>query len=404
MSKFNKKDFPWFSNNPGLVYFDNGATTLKPYSVIENMSMYYSKLSTNTHSKDSEFTKLTDDVCENTRKMIASMLGVSSKEISFSSGATNSLNLFINSISRNLQDGDEVIVSVADHTSVLIPWFEVLKTKKIKINYIVDFETRLKSSDYTKLINERTKAITVIAGSNLLGFVSDFNQICYDVKKINPNIFTIIDATQYFPSIRKTINSDVVDYLCASAHKMIGPTGLGFSYISNRVESLTIPILFGGGMNKRVDFDTYEPLPAPYKYEAGTPNIGAIFGFNKSLEYLSKIDFNSQLNFEKSLVSKLISELKKIDGIFIPNENPDIGIVSFMIEGVNSQELASYLGRRGIICRSGTSCVKLISKKVGHNDFVRLSLYFYNDLEDVDLFLKVIKSYKKGDEIIDVIG
>ncbi|WEK82933.1 MAG: aminotransferase class V-fold PLP-dependent enzyme [Mycoplasma sp.] len=397
-----KDDFQWFKTNPSLTYLDSSATSLKPKQVIEAINHYYNDLCVNPHNKDSVFAYNSTKILTETRQVVANLLNVKFNEVIFTPGATYSINLVANGLSKFVHENDEILLTYAEHTSNLLPWQNLAKKTKAKLVF-TGSELFVKEEDLVKAITPKTKILTFANVSNVLGYNLDYKSIAKKARAINPDIIIAIDATQAVPHIRHDLKDAQIDFLAFSAHKMLGPTGIGVCYINEKWLQKIDPLVYGGGMNAIVEDNDYTYATVPDKFEGGTPNVGGIAGLGAAVNYLNSIGWDNIEQHEHNLKQYLNQELKKIPHVEYYNEAAPFPIVFFNIKGCSSQDLASYLGSKNIIVRAGLSCAKLSTKITKVPSAVRASFYLYNTKEDVDKLIKVLKEYKKGDELTHVI-
>lgn len=395
----------WFNNNKDFIYLDSAATSLKPVEVLDKMKEYVDYDCTNSHNTDSAFSYKAISVIDETRKLLSNFIGVNSENIIFTPGATYSLNTVANAMLPFLNEGDEIVITNAEHSSNILPWFDLRDKRKIVIKF-ADYNDFLNDKDYYdiyKKINNKTKIVSFANSSNLFGKPIDAIAISKKIKEINPNTLVCIDSTQFLAHSKINVRDSDIDFLVGSAHKMLGPTGIGFLYISpNLIEKLQ-PNILGGGMNHEIRREYFSFAKGHHKFEGGTPNIMGIYGWNAALKIYNEIDIEKEKKRIYELKRYLDSHLVNISGIKIFNKDIDSFITLFAHESVFSQDLAAYFGKNKIILRSGLSCAKLSDEIIGQPHVVRLSMHFYTTKEDIDSFLKVIKNFKKGDELNDII-
>ena len=396
----NREDFPILKNN--LIYFDNGATTLKPQVMIDATVDYYKNYSANAHRGDYNISVKVDELYEETRTFIKEFINAKKeKEIIYTSGTTDSLNRIIFGYFANtLNKDDEVILTKSEHASNLLPWFELVDKIGIKIKYIELNEHKEVTLDSLKnIITDKTKVISIAHITNVIGDVRPIKEI---IKLAHSkNILCVIDGAQSVPHMKIDVEDLDIDFLAFSAHKMCGPTGVGILYAKEELLKDLKPISFGGGMNS-----TFTPngdrlyYASPYLYEAGTQNIAGVLGFKASIEYLSKIGMDNISKYEKGLKKYAVKRLKEIDNLEIYNEFSDSGIISFNYKDIFAQDLAIYLNKYNICVRSGSHCAKILNEELGIKNTCRMSLYFYNTKEEIDYLIKVLKNQKIKEEII----
>ncbi len=394
-----KKDFPWFKEHD-LVYLDSAATTLKSNEVLAAANDYLTNWSYNPHNKDSMYTYKCSEVIEDTRKLLSQYIGTKHNEnIVFTPGATFSLNMIADGIKNILEKDDEIIINVMEHASNILPWYKIAEEKKAKVIFSDITNHHLNEDDLLKKINSKTKIVSFANATNLLGTFVNAEALSKKIRAKNPNIIIVIDATQYVALHKMDVDNSDIDFVVCSGHKMTAPTGIGMIYFSPRVSKLFKPYILGGGMNNTILKDSYTPLNNVEKYEAGTPNVLGIFGWNAALKYLLKIDLEKERQRLINLKKYLDSELVKINDIVLFNQDVDTYITVFKHKKVFGQDFANYLGQKKIIVRSGLSCAKLIVNDIAETDVIRASMYLYTDKEDVDKLIEAVKKFKIGDEL-----
>lgn len=396
--EFLRDEIEWFKNNNDYVYLDSGATSLKPKSVIDNMSYYCNYVSTNPHNNDSLFAHQAHIVMDDTKQKIAKMLNTDKKSIIFTPGATYSLNLVANILEPFFEKDDEIILSNAEHASNLLPWYELREKKGIKLVFVdIDLNSDNIQNFLDKVTN-KTKLVTFANETNLLGNSIDAIKLANEIKKINNNIWINVDACQFLAHSKLDLSDSNIDFLSGSAHKMLGPSGIGLLYINKNLIEKVKPLVYGGGMNFEITKNYYTLVSGVEKFEAGTPNILGIYGWNKALDYYldSDLEHNKQRIYE--LKHYLDENIEKIPGFKVLNKNIDAFNTIFFHDKVFSQDLASYLGNNKIIVRAGLSCAKLANEVIKQNHVVRASFQFYTNKNDIDKLIEALKKYKKGDE------
>lgn len=386
----NREDFLMLENN--IVYFDNSATTFKPKCVVDKMCDYYNNYCSNSHRGDYDISFKVDDEIDNTRYLVHKFINSKVKdEIIFTRNTTESLNLVVFGFFYDyLNEFDEVILTNDEHASNILPWLVLSKYKNIKIKFID------KVSDIENVISEKTKVISLAHITNVYGEVRDIENIVKFAHK--NNILVVVDGAQSVPHKKIDIQKLDVDFLTFSAHKMCGPTGVGVLYGKYELLNRMKPLLYGGGMNKDYNFEKLVLSDIPYRFEAGTLDISNIIGFSESLKYLNNIGMSCIEEYTYKLKKYFIYRLKEIDYIKIYNENCLGNTIVINMDGVLSGDLGLYLNSKNICVRSGKHCARMINN---NDDTVRISLYFYNNYEEVDYFISVLK---EKDKIIEFVN
>lgn len=390
--KMNREDFPMLKQD--LIYFDNGATSLKPQQVIDSIVDYYQNYSANAHRGDYDISLKVDSNYELTRILVKEFIHAnSSKEIAFTSGTTDSLNKIIFGYFRYyLKAGDEVLLTRSEHASNLLPWFELQDQIGIRVRYIeLDQFHRVTMEKVKEAITPNTKVISIAHITNVVGDIRPMKEITQYAHE--RGILVVCDAAQSIGHMKVDVQDLDVDFLAFSAHKMCGPTGVGVLYAKENLLTDTKPIIFGGGMNASFDTDgtrIYSEIPT--LFEAGTPNIAGIIGLGASISYLMNIGMDKIEAYEQELKQYLITELKKIPEIILYNEESESGIVAMNYQGIFSQDLAIYLNKHHICVRSGSHCAKILKDEIGIKNTTRISLSFYNTKEEIDQLVMALKN------------
>lgn len=396
----NREDFEMLKEN--IIYFDNGATTLKPNILAETISDYYNHYSANAHRGDYDISLKVDSLYENTRELVREFIGAKkAKEIIFTSGSTAALNQIIFGYFKyNLKKGDEVLITKGEHASNVLPWFELVDEIGIVVKYIPLTSTlTVTMENVQKSITERTKVISLAHATNVAGDIRPIKEITKFAHE--KDILVVVDGAQSVPHMKVNVEELAVDFLAFSAHKMCGPTGVGVMYGREELLNNTRPILFGGGMNASFEPDgkrIYHDIPT--LFEAGTPNIAGVIGFGKVLTYLDNIGMDQIHTRELELAQYAKKRLKEVPNLIIYNEESNSGIIAFNMKDIFSQDLAIYLNKYDICVRAGNHCAKILKGDIGIKNTCRMSLYFYNTKEEIDTVVEVLKNPKIREEII----
>ena len=389
----NREDFNIL--NKDIIYFDNAATSLKPNAVINKINEYYNEYPLSYHRGEYDLALKVEKEVEETRLLLKDFINANLKEeIIFTSGTTLGLNMIINGFFKYyLKEGDEVLLNKSEHASLLLPWLILKEKINIKIKYIeLDKDLSFSISNFKKCITNKTKVIALSHITNVVGDIRDLKEIIKVAH--NNNMLVLIDAAQSLSHIKVDVKDLDIDFLVSSAHKMYGPTGVGFIYGKEELLNKVKPLVMGGGMNVSIYDDIiYKNLP--HKLEAGTLNISGIIGYKESIKYINNLGINNINNYVKDLTAYLINNLKMIKYINILNPKSESGIVSFNIEGLFSQDVAHYLNKYNICVRSGDHCAKGLKDILGYKNTIRVSLSFYNTKEEVDKLINLLKDIKK---------
>jgi len=390
----NRKDFPILDD--GMIYLDTAATSLKPVNVIKEINNYYLYYSANIHRGDYNIAFKTDKAYDEAREKIAKFINADTKEIVFTSGTTSSINLVANGYFRNvLKEKDEVLITKAEHASNVLPWFELVKTNGIKVNYIDlndKFEVTL--DNVKNAITDKTKVIALAHITNVIGDVRPIKEICeYAHSK---GILVLVDGAQSVPHIETDVKDLDVDFLAFSGHKMFGPTGIGVLYARFDLLDKIYPVNLGGGMNE--SFDTPEEVKLkelPARLEGGTPNIAGAIGLGYAVDYINSIGIDNIYNHELDLRYYLVDKLNEISHIKVINPKSKSGIVTFLVDDVFPQDVSFYLNKYDICLRVGNHCAKLLKDVIGYKNTIRVSLYSYNTKEEIDKLVNLLSDKDK---------
>ena len=389
-----REDFPMLKQD--IIYFDNGATTFKPQCVIDAMNDYYSNYSANAHRGDYDISYKVDVNYENTRNKVAKFINANTEEIVFTSGTTDSLNIIVNGFfKQNLEVGDEVLITLSEHASNVLPWFKLAKTNGIIIKYIeLDKNLHVTLNNIKKAITPNTRVISLAGITNVVGDERPIKEICEFAH--NNNIFVIVDGAQSVPHTKTDVKDLDCDFLAFSAHKMCGPTGVGVLYGKYELLESIEPINLGGGMNESFDsIDEVYLKDVPIRLEAGTQNIAGVIGLGATIDYLNKIGMDNIKIYEIKLKKYLIEKLKNIPHINVVNEECDSGIVAFNVDGIFAQDVAYYLNKYHICVRAGNHCAKILKNAIGVKNTVRISLYFYNTESELDKLVDLLSDKER---------
>ena len=397
-----KNDFPMLQKD--IIYFDNGATTLKPKCVMEKMDDYYYNYSSNAHRGDYKISLKASSEYEKVRDKVKNFINAEkSEEIVFTSGSTDSLNMIIYGYFKyNLNMGDEVLITKAEHASNILPWFELSKDIGINVKYIPLTENHMVTiENVINSITEKTKVISLAHITNVIGDMRPIKKIVeYAHSK---GILVVVDGAQSVGHTKVDVRDLNVDFLAFSAHKMLGPTGVGVLYGKYDLLDKIKPIRYGGGMNvafSDVDNVVYKDLP--YRLEAGTQNIAGVIGFGPAIDYINEVGIDNIEESCDSLKEYIIKELKKIKHIKLYNENVEGAIVTFNVDKVFAQDTAIYLDKYNICVRSGSHCAKKLEDEFGIKNTCRISIYFYNTKEDADKLINALKNENILEESLGV--
>lgn len=392
-----KKDFPIFENK-NIAYLDSGATTQKPRYVLDKINEYYEKSNANPHRGAYSLSVEATELYEGARAKIANFINAKyQEEIIFSKNASESLNLVAYSYGLdNLSEGDEVVLSIMEHHSNLVPWQMVTKKTKSTLKYMYinkDFE--LSKEEIESKITDKTKIVAITQVSNVLGTINNVKEIIKYAHKKGAKV--LVDASQSIPHIKVDVRDLDADFLAFSGHKMLAPLGIGVLYGKREILNKMNPFLMGGDMIEYVYEQNTTFAPLPNKFEAGTQNVEGVVGLAAAIEYIEKIGYDEIDKIEKEVVSYAIDELSKLDFLTIymtPNRENHSSVISFNINGVHPHDVASILDSENVCVRSGNHCAQPLMRFLGIDSTCRASFYFYNTKEDVDRLVKALnKAY-----------
>lgn len=389
----NREDFPMLNKNE-IIYFDNGATTLKPQPVIDAVVDYYTNYTANAHRGDYKNSLKVDDTYEGVRKKVKEFINAKeTSEIAFTAGTTDSMNLIAFGYFKNiLQKDDEVLITESEHASNILPWFILAKEIGIKVKYIpLSKKNEVIIENVEKAITPKTKVISLAQITNVIGDIRPIQEISSLAHK--KNIYVVVDAAQSIAHTKVDVRELDIDFLAFSAHKIYGPTGVGVIYGKFNLLDKLIPRNYGGGMNATFTTDGYLELrEIPVRLEAGTPNIAGVIGLGAAIDYVNNIGIDNIKEYEHMLKRYLVSKLKQLDFIEIYNEFNSGSIVAFNIKNVFSQDTAVYLDKYNICVRAGNHCAKILNNVFNVNNTCRISLSFYNTKEEIDKLIEVLKN------------
>lgn len=389
-----RNDFPMFKNNPDLVYFDSSATSFKPYSVINRVLNYYSFLNANIHRGDYDISFKVSKMYEDTRITVKKFINAENEsEIVFTSGDTESLNLISYGFLNNyLNEGDVILTTLEEHASSVLPLFRLLKEKGVVVKYIqLNDDGTFNMDNYEKAFDKtNVKFVQLAYVSNVLGYINPIKDIV-TVAHAHGALVSI-DAAQAVSHIKIDVQDLNIDFLSFSAHKMCGPSGVGVLYAKKELLDAMSPLNLGGGANARFEKDGSIILKnAPYKFEAGTPNIEGVLGLDEAVKYLMNVGMDNIYTYTKELNRYMLDKLSKLDNIVIYNKNATTGIVTFNFKDIFAQDAATYLNSKNICVRSGNHCAKILKNVINTDDTIRASLFFYNTKEEIDRFIEVVQ-------------
>ena len=391
-----KADFPTLNqkiNGNDLIYLDNAATTQKPANVIKAVENYYKLINSNIHRGVHTLSGKATEAYENARSNIAEFIKADNrKEIIFVRGATEAINLVAHSnVKPILEEGDQIIISQMEHHANIVPWQIICEERKAKLRIIpMNHKGELLLSEFKKLINEKTKFVSINHVSNTLGTVNPVEEIV----KISQskNIKIMIDGAQAIQHIPLDMVKLAADFYCFSGHKMYAPTGIGVLYGKTELLEKMPPYQGGGDMIKSVTFEKTVYNDIPNRFEAGTPNISGVIGLGAAIEYLTEIGMNHIYEHEKELLDYATQEIKKIERVkIIGNSDNKASVLSFVIEEIHPHDVGTIMDKHGVAVRTGHHCTQPIMDFYGIPATARASFGIYNSKIDVDCMINAIK-------------
>ena len=390
-----RADFPILKrqiNGKPLIYFDNAATSQTPQIVIDSIVDYYSNSNANIHRGVHSLSQEATDLYEEARLKIQKHFNIKkSYEVIFTSGTTHSINIVATGFGSLLKEGDEIIVSALEHHSNIVPW-QMLCEKTGAILKVIPMneEGELIMSEYDNLLSEKTKLVFTNHISNALGTINPIEEIIEKAHAIGAAV--LIDGAQACPHIKPDLQSLDVDFYVASAHKIYGPTGVGFLYGKEEWLNKLPPYQGGGDMIKEVTFEKTTYADLPHKFEAGTPNICGGIAFGVALDYANNIGFDVIEKREKELLNYATKKLLAIDGLKIYGTTANkTSVISFNIEGIHPYDIGTIVDKLGVAVRTGHHCAQPIMDFYKIPGTVRASISFYNTFEEIDILVKSVQ-------------
>lgn len=392
-----RKDFPILSsqiyNDKPLVYLDNGATTQKPKCVIDAISKAYSTVNANVHRGVHYLSQMATDQAEESRRIVSEFINSNSiREVIFTKGTTESINLIAHSFCQHFcQPDDEIIISAMEHHANIVPWQLQEKITGVKLKVIPITESgELKIDEFKRLISSKTKLVSVMHTSNVLGTVNPIEEII-EISHQH-NIPVLVDAAQAVQHTVVNVQKMDCDFLVFSAHKLYGPTGVGVLYGKEEYLNQMPPYQGGGEMINQVSFDGTTFNELPFKFEAGTPNYIDIIAFGEAIKYIQNIGLDNIQRYEDQLLKYCTLELEKIKEVKIYGTATNkSGVISFLAEGIHHYDMGMLLDKMGIAVRTGHHCAQPLMNELRIEGTVRASFAFYNTKEEVDILIAGVK-------------
>lgn len=395
----NRHDFPLLQKD-NLIYFDNAATSLKPKAVLLAMEEYYTNYGTSVHRGLSPLAASTTDLYEDARKKVANFINAKQTEIIFTSGATMSINLVARTWGEtNLKKDDVVVLSIAEHHANIVPWLQLKEKIGIKLLYLPLLDSgEFDLEKSIEIINsDSVKLLAITQASNVLGIVNPVKQLIAEAKK--KNIVTLVDATLSAAHIQIDVLDLACDFLVFSAHKILGPTGVGVLYGHLELLNNMPPFLGGGSMISSVTKDNFTSAELPYKFEAGTPNIAGVIGLGEACQYMQNLGWKTIQTQEQLLTNYFLSVISKLDFVTVLGASDNkLPVFSLVLHGIHPHDVSDLLGQEGIVLRAGHHCAEPLHDYLGVAATLRVSLSFYNTTDEIDIFITklqdLISSFK----------
>ena len=386
-----KRKFPIFKESD-LIYLDNASTTHKPLNVIDCVNNVYAEANANVHRAIYNLGDKSTRLYEDSRKKVSQFINANSpKEVIFTSGATESLNLLAYSLSHDLNEDDEILITEMEHHSNIVPWQLIAKKTKAKIRSIPlleNGELDLRESD--SLFNQKTKIVSVTHMSNVLGTINPLKRLSNLARKIGAKF--IVDGAQGVPHMKVNLKQIDCDFYVFSGHKMLGPTGIGVLWGKYELLNKMEPFLGGGEMIDSVTLEESTWNEVPYKFEAGTPNFVQAIGLGEAINYLEDLNMKSIEDHERELTKFALEELNRVENIKLHGSAKNRGgVISFTLKDIHSLDLAQFLNEDNIAIRVGHHCAQPLLNKLGETSTARISFYLYNDDSDISKLCKTLK-------------
>ena len=392
-----KKDFPIFEreiNGKRLTYLDSGATSQKPEVVINEMSNVYSNINANVHRGTYVLSSETTTKYEDVRNKLKEFINAySSDEIIFTKGCTEGFNFLANSICKDLNPGDEIILTEIEHHANIIPWQMAAEKYNLKIKYINITESfNLDIDHFESLLSSNTKVVSIVGESNMSGMLPDIKKLNSLIRE-KTNAIYIVDGAQLVPHRKIDVQDLGIDFICVSGHKMLGPTGIGVVWGRKELLEKLDPVYGGGDMIEEVFYETATWAPIPHKFEAGTPPYVEAIGLGAAVDYLTKLDMKNVEKHSDDLRLYAKNKLENIDRLNIVHTNSNVAGCTFAmsVEGVHATDVSLMLDTFGVAVRAGHHCVQPFHRKLNLDATFRATGYIYNDEEDFDILSNAIE-------------
>ncbi len=394
-SKEIRKDFPIFNDNK-ISYLDSAATSQKPKCVIDEVKKYYEEVNSNPHRGTYSLSMEATNRYEEARQKVADFIGCDdSSLIIFSKNATESLNLVANSYGLdNVNEDDEIVISIMEHHSNLVPWQNVARIKKAKLNYLyINDKYEITEDEIKSKITSNTKIVAITYVSNVLGVIVDVKEIIDYAH--SQGAVVVLDASQSISHMKLDVKQLDADFVIFSGHKMFSPMGVGVLYGKRQLLNKMRPFLMGGDMIEYVYEQDATFAKLPNKFEAGTQNVGAVIGLGKAVDYMQQLGYETISNIEKELMDYMVMKLSNLDFItmYLPADiSKHTSVLSFNIKGIHPHDVSSILDSFNVCIRAGNHCAQPLLRHLGLDSTCRASISIYNTKEDIDKLAEALQA------------
>lgn len=387
-----REQFDIYKKHPDLVYLDSSATALKPRCVLDKVNSYYTEYGVNVHRGVYELSYIASSEYEKAREKVSEFINCDFSEVVFKRNASEALNFVALTYGEKyLKEGDVVLTTELEHHSSVLPWMKLCERKKAKLEYIkLNDIGRITLEEVKKALNEKVKVLAITYVSNVLGYKTlDLEEIIKEAHKVGAIV--IVDASQAVMHFKVDCKKLDCDFLAFSAHKMMGPTGIGVLFGKKEILNKLDPLEYGGDMNDEVCKYSVTVKEIPYRFETGTPAIAEAIGLGRAIDFINQLGLENIEKYTKDLHQYALNCLKNVKGITIYNKESDAPIIAFNIDGVHPHDASTLFDENNICLRAGHHCAQLVTKWLKVNGTLRASIYIYNTKEDIDKFVKVVK-------------
>tara|TARA_A100000164_G_scaffold67137_1_gene55758 strand:- start:72 stop:1304 length:1233 start_codon:yes stop_codon:yes gene_type:complete len=391
-----RKDFPVLDrvvNKNKLVYLDNAATSQKPKSVIDSLTQYYSTYNSNVHRGVHTLSVEATEAYENARVKLSDFIGSIPEEVIWTRNTSESINIVAYGLKNKVSSGDNIVISRMEHHSNLVPWQQLCDQTGASLRYLEhNLEGRIDLIDAKAKIDAKTKIIAITHMSNVLGVINPIKEIREMSKKFGS--YLVLDGAQSVPHFKVNVNDLDCDFLSFSAHKMLGPTGIGLLYGKEELLNEMPPFYFGGDMISEVSYETAKWNDLPYKFEAGTPNIADAIATGAAVDYLNSVGMDNIFEHEEDITKYALEKFKELDGYNIigpTDEEARGGVISFTHNKIHPHDIGEILDKFGIAIRTGHHCAMPLVRSYEIVAAARASFYLYNTKEEIDLLIDALR-------------